>query len=74
MTEKLIPFPVRAGQDLDFNQCVSIAQVRSPQSGLIVGYDSDGEIFILNFGIVKRQEALWLSEQLRRHVFGEPIS
>lgn len=74
MTEKPIPFPLRAGHNLSFDQCVSVAQVRVPQSGLIIGYDEDGDIFIFNFGLVSRKEALWLSEQLRRHAFGESIS
>ena len=74
MTEKPIPFPIRTDQNLDFDQCVSVAKVREPQSGLILGYDADGDIFIFNFGLVSRKEALWLSEQIKRHAFGEPIS
>lgn len=74
MTEKPIPFPIHADRNLDFGQCVSVAQVREPQSGLIIGYDPDGDIFIFNFGLVSRKEALWLSEQIKRHAFGEPIS
>lgn len=74
MTDKPIPFPVRPDQTFTFEQAVSTAENRQPVLGLIAGYDEDGDIMIFSFGGVSRKDALWISEQIKRHAFGEELS
>lgn len=72
--DKLIPFPVRPEQVLTFDQCADVTRARKPVFGIIIGYDPDDDLFIFNFGSISRKDALWISEQMRRHALGEPIS
>lgn len=71
---KIVPFPIDEFSKLTFDQCASVTSNRRPSSGIIIGYDEDDEIFVFNFGQVTRRDALWLSEQLKRHAMGEEIS
>lgn len=74
MTDNIVPFPIGEDQILTFTQAASVVQSRKPSSGIIVGYDEDDKIFIYNFGIIKRRDALWIAEQIKRHSQDEPIS
>lgn len=70
----IVPFPVSLDRQLTFEQAVSTVENRKPDFGLIAGYDVDGDIFIINFGNISRENALWIAHQLIRHTQGEEIS
>lgn len=40
------------------------------QDVLVVGYDGDGDLFVLS-SRMERKDALWLSEMLRRYALGD---
>lgn len=81
--KEILQFPLTPLRKLTFKEAVGevsnrfslhpVDEYQEPQ-GLIVGYDQDGDIFILNFGLIKRETALWLGHQLIRHAQGEDIS
>jgi hypothetical protein len=70
---KIIPFPIDENQRLTFDQCVSATSSRNPLSGLIISFDAEDGIHILNFGVVSRKDALWMAEMIRRHALGDPV-
>lgn len=70
---KIIPFPIDENQKLTFEQSVSATSSRNPVSGLIISFDEDDDIHILNFGTVSRKDALWMAEMIKRHALGDPL-
>lgn len=71
--DKIIPFPLDLDRQFNFDQAIGEARNRGISLGIIVGFNEDDEIMLLNFGNVLRKDALWMGLQVQRHALGEPI-
>lgn len=72
---KPIPFPLSTDRRLTFEEMVAYTQMREvkPAEGILVYYDEEGNIVLLNFGDVSQMQALWFGEQVRLHSLGFDI-
>ncbi len=66
MKTNIIGFPATVTMTPD--QALDSAAQLEPKDVLVVGYDKDGDL-VVRSSRMSRQDALWLCEMLKRHIF-----
>ena len=65
---------MNAAKYLNFEEACAHIGRESPEFGMITGYDENNKIFIINFGTITHENALWLAHQIIRHSHSDLIS